>query len=103
MSANLTGLTLADARTKLKARQVGAVELARAHLAAMEKGRGLNAFITETPELALRMAEVADKRIKAGEALASAPQATLGGLATAPCAGTHPDYACARKVAAFEQ
>jgi aspartyl-tRNA(Asn)/glutamyl-tRNA(Gln) amidotransferase subunit A len=68
MSANLTGLTLADARAKLKARQVGAVELTRAHLAAMEKGRGLNAFITETPELALRMAEVSDQRIKAGEA-----------------------------------
>ena len=64
----LNELTLADARDGLKAKDFSATDLARAHLAAMEKARGLNAYILETPERALAMAEVADTRIAAGEA-----------------------------------
>ncbi|MCJ2080126.1 Asp-tRNA(Asn)/Glu-tRNA(Gln) amidotransferase subunit GatA [Methylobacterium sp. J-090] len=64
----LNELTLADARDGLKAKDFSATDLARAHLAAMEKARGLNAYILETPERALAMAEVADTKIAAGEA-----------------------------------
>ncbi|GJD32791.1 Glutamyl-tRNA(Gln) amidotransferase subunit A [Methylobacterium adhaesivum] len=65
---SLNELTLAEARDGLKAKDFSAGELARAHLAAMEKARGLNAYILETPERALAMAEVADTKIAAGEA-----------------------------------
>ena len=65
----LTGLTLAAAREKLRAREIGAVELTRAHLEAMAAARDLNAFVLETPERALEMAAAADGRLKAGEAL----------------------------------
>ncbi|KQU02038.1 glutamyl-tRNA amidotransferase [Methylobacterium sp. Leaf469] len=64
----LNELTLADARDGLKAKDFSATDLAKAHLAAMEKARGLNAYILETPERALAMAEVADTKIAAGAA-----------------------------------
>ncbi len=66
--AALTDLTIADAREGLAARKFSARELTQAHLAAMAKARGLNAFIVETPEKALAMADAADKRIAEGVA-----------------------------------
>jgi aspartyl-tRNA(Asn)/glutamyl-tRNA(Gln) amidotransferase subunit A len=42
--------------------------LADAHIKAIEKGRALNAFVTETPDLARKMALESDRRIAAGEA-----------------------------------
>jgi aspartyl-tRNA(Asn)/glutamyl-tRNA(Gln) amidotransferase subunit A len=63
----LTELTLADARDALRARTISSVELTKAHLAAIEGARGLNAFIVETPELALRMAQASDGRLAQGE------------------------------------
>jgi aspartyl-tRNA(Asn)/glutamyl-tRNA(Gln) amidotransferase subunit A len=64
----LNELTLAEARDGLKAKAFSATELAQAHLSAMEKARGLNAYIVETPEQALAMAGAADAKIAAGEA-----------------------------------
>ena len=64
----LTALTLAQARDGLKARTFSAVELAEAHIARMEAARGLNAFITETPDRALAAAKVADGRLTDGSA-----------------------------------
>ena len=64
----LTELTLAAARDALAKRQVSAVELAEAHIAAIEAARALNCFITETPERALAAAAAADARLKRGEA-----------------------------------
>ncbi len=63
----LTDLTLAEARTGLRAREFSARELAQAHIAAMETARPLNAFITEMPERALDMAAAADERLGRGE------------------------------------
>jgi aspartyl-tRNA(Asn)/glutamyl-tRNA(Gln) amidotransferase subunit A len=63
-----TSLTLADARDRLRKRELSAVELAKAHLAAMAKARTLNAFVLETPDQALAMAKQSDARIKAGAA-----------------------------------
>ena len=62
----LTGLTLAAARDGLRRRAFSATELVHAHLAAMERHRGLNAFITETPDRALAMAAASDARLAAG-------------------------------------
>jgi aspartyl-tRNA(Asn)/glutamyl-tRNA(Gln) amidotransferase subunit A len=67
---DLTSLTLADARDRLRRRELSATELADAHLAAMEKARALNAYVLETPERARAMAQEADARLKAGDARA---------------------------------
>jgi aspartyl-tRNA(Asn)/glutamyl-tRNA(Gln) amidotransferase subunit A len=67
---DLTSLTLADARDRLRRREFSAAELADAHLAAIEKARALNAYVLETPERARAMAQEADARLKAGDARA---------------------------------
>jgi aspartyl-tRNA(Asn)/glutamyl-tRNA(Gln) amidotransferase subunit A len=67
MSAELTGVTLAEARDGLAAKKFSAEELARAHIAAMEAARDLNAFITETPEIALERARESDARRAKGD------------------------------------
>ena len=64
----LTALTIAGARDGLKQKKFSAVELADAHLAAMEKARALNAYVLETPERAMAMAKASDARIAKGEA-----------------------------------
>ena len=66
--SELTALTLAAARDGLKKKDFSAVELADAHLAAMEEARVLNAFVLETPERALAMAKACDARIAVGKA-----------------------------------
>jgi aspartyl-tRNA(Asn)/glutamyl-tRNA(Gln) amidotransferase subunit A len=62
----LTELTLTEMRDGLRAKKFSAVELTQAHLKAMETHRGLNAFITETPEIALEMAKASDARLAKG-------------------------------------
>jgi aspartyl-tRNA(Asn)/glutamyl-tRNA(Gln) amidotransferase subunit A len=64
----LTALTIATARDGLKQKKFSAVELADAHLLAMERARALNAYVLETPERALAMAKASDARIAKGEA-----------------------------------
>jgi aspartyl-tRNA(Asn)/glutamyl-tRNA(Gln) amidotransferase subunit A len=64
----LTALTIAEARDGLKHKKFSAVELADAHLAAMEKARALNAYVLETPERALAMAKASDARLAKGDA-----------------------------------
>jgi aspartyl-tRNA(Asn)/glutamyl-tRNA(Gln) amidotransferase subunit A len=63
-----TDLTLAEARAALARREISATELTQAHLAAIEKLKDLNAYITVTPERALADAAAADARIARGEA-----------------------------------
>jgi aspartyl-tRNA(Asn)/glutamyl-tRNA(Gln) amidotransferase subunit A len=67
--AKLTDLTVAGAVEGLAAKDFTARELTEAHLAAIEAARPLNAFITETPDLALKQADEADARRAKGEAL----------------------------------
>jgi aspartyl-tRNA(Asn)/glutamyl-tRNA(Gln) amidotransferase subunit A len=69
VSAGLTGLTLVAARDGLVRKEFSARELAEAHIGAVEAARPLHAFITETPDAALRMAEAADRRLARGEPL----------------------------------
>jgi aspartyl-tRNA(Asn)/glutamyl-tRNA(Gln) amidotransferase subunit A len=63
----LTSLTLAQARDALREKKISALELADAHLAAIEKARALNAFVLETPEHARKMARASDARLAKGE------------------------------------
>jgi len=64
--SKLTDLTIAEARDGLKKKAFSATELTEAHIRAVEKARGLNAFITETPDLARAAATESDKRIASG-------------------------------------
>src|SRR3954453_3347495 len=63
----LPDLTLAEGRGGLPGKAVSARELTQAYVAAVEAARPLNAFITETPERAFAMAEMADERLARGE------------------------------------
>jgi aspartyl-tRNA(Asn)/glutamyl-tRNA(Gln) amidotransferase subunit A len=63
-------LTVAEAREALETKAISARELAEAHVGAMASARVLNAFITETPSLAVAAAQKADARIAKGEARA---------------------------------
>ena len=65
--SELTELTLAGARDRLANGEVSAVELAEAHVRAVESARALNAYVTETPELAIKMAQAADARRAKGQ------------------------------------
>ena len=62
-------LTIAAARDALAAGEISAVELAGAHISAIEDARDLNAFVTETPDRALADAKASDERRAKGEAL----------------------------------
>jgi aspartyl-tRNA(Asn)/glutamyl-tRNA(Gln) amidotransferase subunit A len=66
--SELTSLSLAAARDGLAKKDFSAVELADAHLLAIEKARALNAYVLETPERATAMAKASDARIAAGKA-----------------------------------
>jgi aspartyl-tRNA(Asn)/glutamyl-tRNA(Gln) amidotransferase subunit A len=65
--SELTALTLAQARDGLTKKNFSAVELAQAHLAAIEKARVVNAYVLVTVERAADMAKAADARIAKGD------------------------------------
>src|SRR5262249_2907905 len=65
--SELTSLTLSDARDLLRKREFSAVELTKAHVAAIREARALNAFVLETPEQAHEMAARADGALAKGE------------------------------------
>lgn len=69
---SLLDLSLAEARDGLRAKEFTAVELTDAYLGMVEKHRGLNAYITETPDLAREQAKAADAALAAGTAGAMA-------------------------------
>src|SRR3979409_1724151 len=70
-----TSLTLAQARDLLRAKSISAVELADAHLAAIEEARDLNAVGLETPDQARHMAQraAANRARQEGGARAGIP------------------------------
>jgi aspartyl-tRNA(Asn)/glutamyl-tRNA(Gln) amidotransferase subunit A len=68
-ATDLTRLGIAEALDGLARGAFSARELATAHLEAMAAARNLNAYITETPEQALAMADASDARRAKGEAL----------------------------------
>lgn len=64
----LTDLTIAEALAGLKNKKFSATELTKAYLNKMEEGRRFNAYVLETPEIALKAAEKADKNYASGTA-----------------------------------
>ena len=62
----LTELCLYDAREGLLNKDFTSKELVLDHIAVMESSRSLNAFITETPEIAIKSAENSDSRLNNG-------------------------------------
>jgi aspartyl-tRNA(Asn)/glutamyl-tRNA(Gln) amidotransferase subunit A len=65
---DLNKMTLADARNNLRAGEITSVELTEACLSAIDASGKLNAFVHNTPDIAMAQAEAADARIKAGDA-----------------------------------
>jgi len=63
-----TEFTLAEARDAVRARTISSKELTAACIKAVENARPLNAFVTETPDRALEMANASDRRIAEGTA-----------------------------------
>ncbi len=67
--SELTSLTIAEARAKLAAKEIKAVELTDAYLSAIEAANGaLNAYVAVTPDVARDMAKASDARIADGKA-----------------------------------
>ena len=64
---DLTSLTIAAARTLLKARDISALELTDAYISAIEQARILNAYVAETPDHARAMARASDAKLAKGE------------------------------------
>ncbi|MEM9522647.1 MAG: Asp-tRNA(Asn)/Glu-tRNA(Gln) amidotransferase subunit GatA [Pseudomonadota bacterium] len=64
----LNALTIAEARDLLRTGGATAVELTETCLSEIERARVLNAFVHDVPELALKQARAADRRIRAGDA-----------------------------------
>ncbi|MBC2885424.1 Asp-tRNA(Asn)/Glu-tRNA(Gln) amidotransferase subunit GatA [Ochrobactrum sp. CM-21-5] len=67
--SELTALTIAEARDKLKAKAITATELTDAYLSAIDAANEtINAYVTVTPDQARSMAKASDERIAKGEA-----------------------------------
>ncbi|MCK4205307.1 Asp-tRNA(Asn)/Glu-tRNA(Gln) amidotransferase subunit GatA [Brucella pituitosa] len=67
--SELTALTIAEARDKLKAKAFTATELTDAYIAAIDSANDkLNAYVAVTPEKAREMAKASDARIAEGKA-----------------------------------
>ncbi|ARQ09977.1 aspartyl/glutamyl-tRNA(Asn/Gln) amidotransferase subunit A [Rhizobium etli] len=67
--SELTSLTIAEAREKLRAKEITAIELTEAYISAIDAANErLNAYVKVTPDLARVMARKSDERIAAGTA-----------------------------------
>lgn len=66
--SDLNTWTIADARDKLRAKEVTATELTQSCLTAIDAADALGAYVHKTPELALEQAREADARLAAGNA-----------------------------------
>src|SRR5208282_6075369 len=60
---DLTSLTLAEARDRLKSRAMSSLEITKAHLEAIGRAKALNAFVAMTADKALEMAAASDVRL----------------------------------------
>jgi len=67
--SELTALTIAEARDKLKAKAITATELTEAYISAIDSANEkINAYVAVTPEKAREMAKASDARIAEGKA-----------------------------------
>ncbi|MDR0625583.1 MAG: Asp-tRNA(Asn)/Glu-tRNA(Gln) amidotransferase subunit GatA [Holosporales bacterium] len=86
---DLCGLTLVQATDKLRRGEISSVELTEAFIKKIEGNRKLNAFITETFDVALRQAKQSDAKLCAARAssknsAASSSSTSVGKLEGAP-------------------
>jgi len=65
--SNLTDLTIEKALDGLENKEFTSVELTQAHIDMMSKHKDLNAFITETPDIALKQAKQSDEKRNNGD------------------------------------
>jgi aspartyl-tRNA(Asn)/glutamyl-tRNA(Gln) amidotransferase subunit A len=65
--SDLNSMTLAEARDALRTKKFSSTELTTALVRSVEQSRGLNAFVTETPDRAMAMAAASDARLAKGE------------------------------------
>ncbi|GLQ34885.1 glutamyl-tRNA(Gln) amidotransferase subunit A [Amylibacter marinus] len=66
--SELSKLTITEAREKLRAKEITAVELTQDCVDAVAAGDALNAYCAKTPEIALEQAAAADARLASGDA-----------------------------------
>lgn len=66
--SDLTKLTIADARDKMRAGELSSVDITEACIKATDAADALNAYSHKTFDLAREQAKAADERIKAGDA-----------------------------------
>ncbi|MDO8900096.1 MAG: Asp-tRNA(Asn)/Glu-tRNA(Gln) amidotransferase subunit GatA [Phenylobacterium sp.] len=66
--SDLTKLTLKSALEGLESKAFSSVELTQAHIEAVEQAKALNAYVLQTPDKALAMAQASDARRAQGEA-----------------------------------
>ncbi len=66
--SDLTKLTIAEARERLRKGEVTSVELTEACLREIEGAGALNAFVHHTPDVAMEQARAADARLAEGDA-----------------------------------
>ncbi|MGB7286663.1 MAG: Asp-tRNA(Asn)/Glu-tRNA(Gln) amidotransferase subunit GatA, partial [Salaquimonas sp.] len=65
---DLTKLTIAEAREKLRAKEITSSELTGAYVAAIEAANAsLNAYVTVTADKAMEMAKASDEKLQAGK------------------------------------
>lgn len=67
MTSELLSFSLLEARNALIRREFSSTELTEAYIAAMFAARPLNAFITETPEIAIEKARISDSLLSKGK------------------------------------
>jgi len=65
--SDLIDLTIAEVREHLVEKKISAVELVKAYQSQMALHKDLNAYIIETPEIALAQAKVSDEKIAKGK------------------------------------
>ncbi len=66
--SSLLDLTLVEAKKKLEAKEISAVELTDAYIAQAETQKGLNAYITDSFDVAREQAKASDAKYAKGEA-----------------------------------
>ena len=66
--SELSKLTIAQARDAMRKGETTSAEITQACLTEIEGAKALNAFVHDTPEIAMEQAKAADARIKAGDA-----------------------------------
>lgn len=76
--ADLTKLSIAELSEGFDKKEFSSTEVTKAYIKSMEENRKYNAYITETPEHALKQAEESDKRIEKGERLSTLDGVPLG-------------------------